>query len=142
MDIVYSYLTKEYRGNKVETINNYLTRPIYCTQDTRIAEVRYLLKKYENDEILVLDSAEEGHPVGMIKFSDTEIAPHDEHLPYDESAQELMTELSTVVRPDTSVEVCLDIMREKKLDSIVVVNESGQLRGVVKKQDIIHRILH
>ena len=108
MDIVYSYLTKEYRGNKVETINNYLTRPIYCTQDTRIAEVRYLLKKYENDEILVLDSAEEGHPVGMIKFSDTEIAPHDEHLPYDESAQELMTELSTVVRPDTSVEVCLD----------------------------------
>lgn len=126
----------------METINNYLTKPIYCTQDTRIAEVRYLLKKYENDEILVLDSAEEGHPIGTIKFSDTEIDPSVEHEPYNESAQELMTELSTVIRPDTSVELCLDIMREKKLDSIVVVNEIGQLKGVIKKQDIIHRILH
>lgn len=129
----------------METINNYLTRPLYCTQDTRIAEVRHLLKKYENDEILVLDSTEEGHPIGTIKFADTEIDPA--HLPseidpYNESAHDLMTEIGTFVKMDTSVEACLDIMREKKLDSVVVVDERGLLKGIIKKQDIIHRILH
>ena len=52
-------------------VTDFMNRdPIFVTNTTRIAEIKYLLSKYDLKEIFVVD--EEKHPVGVVSFSDVE----------------------------------------------------------------------
>ncbi len=53
---------------------------------------------------------------------------------------DLMTGDPIVVRPDLPVEVLVDLLVEKNLNGLPVVDESGRLLGMVTTGDLIHRV--
>ena len=111
-----------------------VTNPILCTSDMRVAEIKYLLKKYDYDEILVVDSLDAKRPIGLVSLADMD-APDIEQadIPSDVSAVECMREIPAVVLDSSTVEECLNIMRANHLERIPVVDLNGHFEGIVER---------
>lgn len=119
----------------MERVSDFMSAPFYCTKDTRIAEILYLLKKYNSDEILVVDNAKDEHPLGYITLEDIE-SQHieDNPMPSYASAQDCMKKLSSVVEEHSSINECVTIMRDNFMQTIAVVDLNGRLKGIVSKK--------
>lgn len=118
-----------------------LTDPILCTSDMRVAEIKYLLKKYDYQEILVVDSLDEKHPIGLVSLEDMELPEIEEaDIPSDVSARECMREIPAVVLDSSSLEECMNIMRANHLDRIPVVNLNGHFEGIIEREQIAKTI--
>ena len=46
--------------------------PELCTSDMRVSEIKYLLKKYDYDEMIVVDSIDKKNLVGLVSLADME----------------------------------------------------------------------
>ncbi len=55
-------------------------------------------------------------------------------------ARDVMTKNVVTVRPDTTVEDCARLLLDRRISAAPVVNESGQVVGIVSEGDLIHRI--
>lgn len=111
--------------------------PIVCTTDTRVAEIKHLMKKYDYEEILVLDSIGEGHPVGFIRLNDMQTEDAEEaEIPSDVSAAECMRIIPAVVSEMSSLNDSLNIMREHYMERIPVVDLSGHFTGLLEKKSV------
>lgn len=116
--------------------------PIVCTADTRVAEVKHLMKKYDYEEILVLDTIEDGHPVGVISFKDMETVDAEEaEIPSDVSAAECMRSIPAVVSEMSSLTDSLTIMRENYMERIPVVDLSGHFTGLLEKKSVTNILM-
>lgn len=116
--------------------------PIFCTQDTRIAEVKYLLKKYNCDELIVLDSNEDKHPVGLVSLIDMDKEEVEQsEIPSDISASECMRSIPAVVGENSTLDECMNIMRANHLERIPVVDMNGHLHGVLERDDLARLLL-
>ncbi|MEA9357386.1 CBS domain-containing protein [Bacteriovorax sp. PP10] len=114
-----------------------LTDPVLCTSDMRVAEIKYLLKKYDYDEMLVVDSLEEKHPIGLVSLADMDLPEIEEaDMPSDVSALECMREIPAVVLDSSTLEECLNVMRANHLDRIPVVDLNGHFEGIIEKDQI------
>lgn len=112
-----------------------VTNPILCTSDMRVAEIKYLLKKYDYDEILVVDSMDAKRPIGLVSLADMDAPDIEEaDIPSDVSAVECMREIPAVVLDSSTVEECLNIMRANHLERIPVVDLNGHFEGIVEKE--------
>lgn len=121
--------------NVVNEIMN--TDPMFCTSETRIAEIKHLLKKYDYKEILVLDSEKDRHPIGVVSMEDmTAEAIEHSSLPSDTSAVECMRSIPAVVSENSSFEECLNVMRNNHMDFIPVVDFNGHMTGIVEKDQL------
>ncbi len=114
-----------------------VTNPVLCTPDMRVAEIKYLLKKYDYDEILVVDSLDTKHPVGLVSLADMDLPEIEQaDMPSDVSALECMREIPAVVLDSSTLEECLNVMRANHLERIPVVDLNGHFEGLVEKDDI------
>jgi CBS domain-containing protein len=114
-----------------------MTDPVLCTSDMRVAEIKYLLKKYDYDEMLVVDSLEEKHPIGLVSLADMDLPEIEEaEIPSDVSALECMREIPAVVLDSSTLEECLNIMRANHLERIPVVDLNGHFEGIIEKDQI------
>lgn len=111
--------------------------PVLCTSDMRVAEIKYLLKKYDYDEILVVDSLTARHPVGIVGLNDMD-APEIEEadIPSDVSALECMRKIPAVILDSSTLEECLNVMRDNHLEMIPVVDLNGRFEGIVKRDSM------
>ncbi|MBY0412846.1 MAG: CBS domain-containing protein [Bdellovibrionales bacterium] len=127
----------------MNTALNIMTHnPVFCTSDTRVADVKYLLKKYDYDEILVLDSAEQKHPVGFVSLVDMETEEAENvEIPSDVSAEECMRPIPAVVHQHSSLDECLNIMRLNHMERIPVVDLNGHFTGMLEKDTISKYIM-
>jgi CBS domain-containing protein len=116
--------------------------PIFCTLDTRVSEIKYLLQKYNYDEIVVLDSLEKHHPVGLVGMGDMS-TPEIENvdIPSDVSAEECMRAIPAVVDQNSSLEECMNIMRANHLEHIPVVDLNGHFTGMLEKEILVKTIM-
>lgn len=114
-----------------------VTNPVLCTPDMRVAEIKYLLKKYDYDEILVVDSLDTKHPVGLVSLADMDLPEIEQaDMPSDVSALECMREIPAVVLDSSTLEECLNVMRANHLERIPVVDLNGHFEGLVERDDI------
>lgn len=114
-----------------------MTDPVLCTSDMRVAEIKYLLKKYDYDEMLVVDSMEEKHPIGLVSLADMDLPEIEQaDIPSDVSAIECMRAIPAVVLDSSTLEECLNVMRANHLDRIPVVDLNGHFEGLVEKDQI------
>ena len=121
--------------NTVTDIMN--TNPVLCTSDMRVAEVKYLLKKYDYDEIVVVDSIDNKIPVGLVGLDDMENEYVEEaEMPSDISAIECMRKIPAVILNTSSLEECMNIMRDNHLERIPVVDLNGHFEGIVVRNNI------
>lgn len=113
------------------------TDPILCTSDMRVAEIKYLLKKYDYDEMLVVDSLDEKHPIGFIGLADMDEPDIEQaEIPSDMSALDCMREVPAVVLDTSTLEECMNVMRANHLERIPVVDLNGHFEGMVEKEQI------
>jgi CBS domain-containing protein len=118
-----------------------MTDPILCTSDMRVGEIKYLLKKYDYKEMLVVDSLEEKHPIGLVGLEDMDLPDiENADIPSDVSALECMREIPAVVLDSSTLEECMNIMRANHLDRIPVVDLNGHFEGIIEKDQIAKRI--
>lgn len=110
----------------------------YCTTDTRIAEIKYLMKKYDYEEILVVDTVIGKRPVGVISEEDMEGEFIEKsEIPSDVSAAECMRSVPSVISEESSLEECLRAMEESHMSHLPVVDEAGHYIGNITKRNII-----
>lgn len=118
-----------------------MTDPIVCTSDMRVAEIKYLLKKYDYDEMLVVDSLKEKHPIGLVSLADMDLPDIEgAEIPSDVSALECMREIPAVVLDSSTLEECLNVMRANHLDRIPVVDLNGHFEGIIERDQIAKTI--
>jgi CBS domain-containing protein len=108
----------------------------FCNPETRVPDIKYIIKKYNYDEVVIVDS--ERHPLGIVKAEAVadEAIEHVLH-PFDLKASELMVRLSATVRSVVSVEECLKLMKANNMPIIPVVDKNGHCLGLVKQSDLI-----
>lgn len=115
-----------------------IMNPVLCTTDMRVAEIKYLLKKYDYEEILVVDSLETKNPVGLVSLADMDVQDIEQaEIPSDVSALECMRKIPSVILNSSTLEECLNIMRDGQLERIPVVDLNGHLEGIVERNKII-----
>ncbi len=111
--------------------------PMFCTPETRIAEIKHLLKKYDFDEILVVDNETEKHPIGFVSMDDVSgPAIEESALPSDMSAIECMRSMPAVVYENSTLEECLNVMRANHMERIPVVDLNGHMAGRVERAEL------
>lgn len=121
--------------NAVNEIMNH--DPMFCTPETRIAEIKHLLKKYDFDEILVVDNEAEKHPIGFVGLDDVSgPAIEGSALPSDMSAVECMRSMPAVVFENSTWEECLNVMRANHMDRIPVVDLDGHMAGLIERAEL------
>lgn len=115
-------------------------RKIYevCTVDTVTPDVKYLLKRYDYDDLLVVDNMRDKNFVGVIHSEDvSDEALKNELHPFEMKAQNFMDISPVTVDRKATVQECLKLMNETKLRTLPVMDESGHCLGVIKKNDLL-----
>lgn len=112
--------------------------PEFCTLETRVPDIKYLMKKYDYKEMAVVNA--EHVPVGLVTVD----AVSDEALedfvhPFDLKAAQRMKPINAVVKKETSLEDCLNLMESNHLTSLPVVDDQGHYCGIITKKDIFRQ---
>lgn len=111
--------------------------PACCTADTGLLEVAKMMVDNDCGCIPIVDSKDSKKPVGIITDRDivTRVVAKGRN-PLDLTAKDAMTKNVVSVTPQTSVEECCNLMEERQLRRIVVVDQSGACCGIVAQADI------
>lgn len=114
--------------------------PAVCTEENTLQEVAKMMADNDCGCIPVVDGNETKKPVGMVTDRDITIRTVAEGKnPLDLTAGDAMTESVSTVTLDTSVEDCCDLMEEKQIRRIAVVDENGACCGMVAQADIANK---
>lgn len=113
------------------------SRPTCCTPGTQLQEVAKLMLEKDVGEIPVVESTESLKPAGVI--TDRDIICRAVALgknPLDMRADDVMTKTVISVTPETTVDECCDIMEENQIRRLPVVDQNGEICGMVSQADI------
>jgi predicted transcriptional regulator len=88
--------------------------------------------------IPVVDSQENMKPVGTITDRDITIRTvAANHNPINMKASDIMTTDIATVSPEMSVEQCFDVMEDREIRRVLVVDEQGKCCGIVAQADVV-----
>lgn len=111
--------------------------PVCCVSDDRVESVAKMMVDNDCGCIPVVDNVGSGKPVGVITDRDIVTrAVAEGKNPLDLKASDVMTTSVVTVTPDMSVEDCCNIMEDKQLRRVAVVDESGKCCGIVAQADV------
>ena len=123
--------------NKISEFMN--DDPVYVSGYTRIAEIKYLLSKYNLEELFVVD--EDKFPIGVVSFDDVDTKDVEQmDIPSDVSAIECMRKIPSIVMNNSTLQETLNIMRLNRVNNLAVVDNQGKFEGIIQK-DIITKII-
>jgi CBS domain-containing protein len=112
--------------------------PTCCTPDSMLQEVARMMKENDCGCIPVVDSRAGMKPVGTITDRDITIRTiADNHNPMNMKASDIMTTNIATVNSQASVEKCFDIMEDKDIRRVLVVDQQGKCCGIVAQADIV-----
>jgi CBS-domain-containing membrane protein len=119
-------------------VREIMTRePACCTPETKLQEVARLMSEHDCGEIPVVDGNSAPKPVGVI--TDRDIALRAVAAGRDPSrltARDCMTTPVVTVTPETEVESCCQVLEQHQIRRVPVVNERGEICGMVAQADI------
>ncbi len=108
-----------------------------CTPHTGLQEVARLMVENDCGCIPVVENMENLKPVGVITDRDICCRTVAEGKnPLEMTAGDCMTSSVVTVTPETSVEDCCNVMEEKQVRRVPVVDASGSCCGMVAQADI------
>lgn len=111
--------------------------PACCTTDSSLQEVAKMMKDNDCGCIPVVENKDTMKPVGVI--TDRDIACRtvaEGKNPLDLTVKDAMTSNVETIKEETSVEDCCNLMEEKQIRRVVVVNNDGGCCGIVAQADI------
>ncbi len=111
--------------------------PACCTPETGLREVATLMLEKDCGEIPVVEGKDDATPIGVITDRDIVCrAVARGKNPLDLRAEDVMTQTVISVTPETSLEECCDIMEENQIRRLPVVDQNGELCGMISQADI------
>jgi predicted transcriptional regulator len=112
--------------------------PTCCTPETTLQEVARMMRENDCGMIPVVNSLSAMKPVGTITDRDITIRTlADSRNPMNMKASEIMTTDIATVTPETSLEDCFDVMEDREIRRVLVVDEWGKCCGIVAQADIV-----
>jgi CBS domain-containing protein len=111
--------------------------PACCTPDTDLQEVARMMVEHDCGCIPVVDSQWSMNPVGTITDRDITVRTlATGQNPMNMKASDAMTVGIATIKPDASVQECCDVMEDKKIRRVLVVDETGRCCGIVAQADV------
>jgi acetoin utilization protein AcuB len=131
-------------------VKDWMTKdPVTITDDTSMMKAIHLMKQHRFRRLPILH---EGRLVGIVSDRDLkEASPSkattlDIHELYyllsDLQIKEIMTRNPITVNPDDTVEHAAQLMLENTISGLPVVNERGDLVGIITQSDIFRAFMH
>lgn len=112
--------------------------PACCTPDTTLQDVAAMMEKNDCGLIPVVNSLSDMKPVGTITDRDITIRTvAANHNPINMKAADVMTPNVSTVKPEMSVEECLNIMEDDEIRRVLVVDDQGKCCGIVAQADVV-----
>lgn len=112
--------------------------PACCTPDSSLQEAARLMQENDCGCIPVVNSLAEMKPVGTITDRDITIrALANNNDPINMKASDIMTTDIATVTPETSLEECFDVMEDREIRRVLVIDEWGRCCGIVAQADIV-----
>jgi CBS domain-containing protein len=112
--------------------------PACCTPDSTLQEVAGMMKENDCGCIPVVNNLSEMKPVGTITDRDITIRTLAVNQnPMNLKASEIMTTDVATVLPQMNVEECFDVMEDREIRRVLVVDENGKCCGIVAQADIV-----
>lgn len=111
--------------------------PVYATLNTSLCDVARMMMDYDCGCLPIIESEALKKPIGVITDRDITVRtlPHGKD-PLNMVAGEIMTDIVVTVTPEMSVEDCVTTMERNQIRRVIVVDEAGNLCGIVAQADI------
>lgn len=111
--------------------------PVCSTPETNLQEVAKLMLEHDCGLIPIVSDQESKRPVGTITDRDIAVRTFAAgQNPLEIKASHIMSMGVTTVKPETSVQECCDVMENKKIRRVLVVDNSGAVCGIVAQADV------
>jgi CBS domain-containing protein len=111
--------------------------PAHATPDTSLHVIAQMMVENDCGCIPIVDGSAAKSPIGMITDRDIVVRSVAENQnPLDLQAGDIMTGDIVTVSPETSVEECCNLMESRQIRRVAVVDENGDLCGMVAQADI------
>lgn len=111
--------------------------PACCSAGTGLQDVALLMVDNDCGCIPVVENSETRTPIGVV--TDRDIccrAVAEGKNPLDLTAGDVMTSDIVAVKPDTSIEDCCNLMEDRQIRRVLVVDDEGACCGIVAQADI------
>jgi CBS domain-containing protein len=113
------------------------SEPACCMPETSLVEVARMMVECDCGEIPVIASGTDRRPIGVITDRDIVIRTLADNInPLEKSAVDCMTTPVVTVTPDCDLSECCDLMETHKIRRVPVVDDRGNLVGIVAQADI------
>ena len=111
--------------------------PACCTPVASLQEAAKMMKDNDCGCIPVVENEDSKKPIGVITDRDICCRTVAEGKnPLDLTVKDAMTPSVETVRENTSVEDCCNLMEDKQIRRVVVIDENGGCCGIVAQADI------
>ena len=125
------------------TIGEYCNREVTISEpDTSIIEAAKLMRRHHVGDLVVVDRQEgKNQPLGIVTDRDLVLEVLAQNVDPDSlSIKDIMsTDLVTVLESETFLSV-LDIMQKQRVRRILVVDDHGNLQGILSVDDALELI--
>jgi CBS domain-containing protein len=117
--------------------------PVCATPDTSLREIAQMMVKHDCGCVPIVENQSNKKPIGTITDRDITIrAFATGQNPAELKASDAMTMGVATISPDANIEKCADVMEDKKIRRVVVVNEDGKVVGMVAQADLAEHASH
>jgi CBS domain-containing protein len=132
--------TKITLGEKMHQAVEVMRRNVeFCTPETVTPDVKYLIKRYNYEDLLVVNNMRDFRIVGVIHASSvTDEALRSYSHPFEMKALNFMDNVPPSVGKNATIDDCLRVMSESDLSVLPVLDDSGKCCGIVKRDDLLN----
>lgn len=120
------------------TVRDVMTEnPACCLPDTELQEVARMMVECDCGEIPVIDSEQNRRPIGVITDRDITVrAVAQGRNPLELRARDCMSPEPATIGPDADLEEAGEMLADRQLRRLPVVDEQGRLCGIIAQADI------
>ena len=119
-------------------VKEVMTRnPAFCTPEDGLQLAARRMCDNDCGELPVVDSRQSMKPVGVITDRDIvcrSVARGQNTL--DKQVSDIMSAPPVTVTPETDVDACCELLEERRIRRVPVVDDAGRLCGIVSQADI------
>ncbi len=114
--------------------------PVCCTKDTPIEEVARLMRDHQCGEVPVVD-LNGTKPIGVITDRDMICRTLAQGInPMGRTVEFSMSSPVHVLPITATLDDCIDVMERYQIRRVPIVDEKGELRGMVSQADLANRL--
>lgn len=139
--IIHRFMTVEQQVRQVKQVKRaegfVVEQPYTISSDATIGQAKRVMQRYDIGGLVVASGSEQ--MVGLVTQRDLLLAPDDQA-----SVQTVMTLPNRIIsgKPGTTLEEARAILHEHRLEKLPLVDDRGNLVGLITAQDVIKRREH